>query len=535
VRREDDHLAGIGVKVWLGDIWNEKILSEASRGATVVIHCAGDPTFGNGPQYYRSNVQLTEHLITVIKGSCPDVERFVFVSTIGAMDRPASDPCAEPLTEDSPPAPTSDYGRSKLQAEDVVRRSGLPYTIIRPAMVVGAGMRVGSHFAVFVRHALERSPLSRVAWPGKLSVVHVEDLANALVTAATHPGASGRTYFCAGEAISIAACFDLSNPEVSRLPIYWAAVLIRPVMRLLPFSVKAILLPALTATDEPLRRLGWRPLHNAGSALLEVVSREKSRLDPEVDPGGQTVVTGAASGLGRALVERLAPVRKRLLVVDRDRDGLLAVASQFPNCRHVVADLAVESELDALIAGKEWNDCFVSELYACAGIGSRGRMQDIPLRSHKRMLDVNVFARLCLAHKAISGMERRQFGRVVLISSSSAFQPLPYMATYAATNSALLSLGEAWSREIAGKGVHMMTVCPGGMRTNFQQAGGVRTIEGEKLMSPSDVAEAIFLGLRGRRTTLIVSFRSFAMSLLARILPRRMSLALWDRLMGKMR
>ena len=132
-------------------------------------------------------------------------------------------------------------------------------------------------------------------------------------------------------------------------------------------------------------------------------------------------------------------------------------------------------------------------------------------------------------------MQNRHFGRVVLISSSSAFQALPLMATYAASNSALLSIGEAWGFETAEEGVHVMTVCPGGMQTNFQKSGGVKEVEGEKLMRPELVAEKIIFGLREDRLTLIISFRSFAMSLLARIMPRQWSIKLWGRLMEKMR
>lgn len=93
------------------------------------------------------------------------------------------------------------------------------------------------------------------------------------------------------------------------------------------------------------------------------------------------------------------------------------------------------------MATPEWNEREITELFACAGIGIKGRMQDISLEGHIRMFQVNVLARIALVSRVMPAMQRRHFGRVVLISSSSAFQPLPYMATYAATNSALLSLG----------------------------------------------------------------------------------------------
>lgn len=535
IRREDDELARLGVRMWVGDLWDAPTLKAALSGVDIVIHCAGDPSFGNGPQYHRANVELTRHLIDAVRTTCPGLQRFVFVSTIGAMDRPPGDSGARPLTEDSPAAPTSDYGRSKLQAEQLVRESGVPFSIVRPTMVVGADMRMDSHFAVFARHALRGSLMSRLAWPGRFSVIHVDDLAAALWLTATHPEAQGKTFFCAGEPMSVAECFAQSAPQARRLPLAWATTLAAPLVRWLPFPLRAMLTPALTASDQRLRQLGWIPRHSAQSALAEVIQREAARVSPELDPGGQTVITGAASGLGHALVERLAPLRKNVLLIDKDSTGLQRLLDRYPHCRAVTADLTDDAQLQQLTAQGAWVDQPITELYACAGIGLRGRMQDLPFEAHQKMFKLNTLARLHLGQAAIRTMRRRQFGRVVFISSSSAFQPLPFMATYAATNSALLSLGEAWAYETRDQGIQMMTVCPGGMQTNFQKSGGVKEVEGEKLMPPSEVAEQILQGLRAQRTTLIVSTRSLAMSLLARILPRALSVRLWGTLMEKMR
>jgi short-subunit dehydrogenase len=122
-----------------------------------------------------------------------------------------------------------------------------------------------------------------------------------------------------------------------------------------------------------------------------------------------------------------------------------------------------------------------------------------------------------------------------MISSSSAFQPLPYMASYASSNSALLSLTEAWAQEISGSGVQMMCVCPGGMKTNFQKSAGVKELENEKLMSPEDVASQIFQAINKEKMSVFVSPRTYAMSYMARLLPRKWSVMLWAKLMEKMR
>lgn len=535
VRRDSPHLRDLGATITHGDLWDVRALEQALADTDIVIHCAGNPRFGNGDQYQRDNVELTVHLMQAVRRACPKLHRFVFVSTIGAIDRQSADRCSHPLDEHATPAPSSDYGRSKLAAEDLVRSSGLPHVIVRPTMVVGADMRHDSHFAVFARAALQRSALSKMAWPGKFSIIDVDDLARAIELLSMHPDATGKTYFCAGQSLSISDCFKLAQPTGWRMPLAWMSTLLRPLSRWTPFSIKALFQPALTASDGQLRSLGWAPQRDAREALMPVIRRETMRLDPRQPPDGVTVITGAASGLGRALVDVLAPTRHHMLLIDRDAHGLGVLQARYPHCQVATVNLADEDSIKQLLCGEAWRARYVSELFACAGVGLKGHVQALPYEAHRNMFAVNVLARIQLAQQAAMDMQRQGWGRIVLISSSSAFQPLPTMATYAATNSALLSLGEAWSHELQAQGVHLMTVCPGGMQTNFQRNNGVRELENEKLMPPEEVAQLILEGLSKQRMTLVVSFRSFAMSMLARVLPRSVSVALWARLMEKMR
>jgi short-subunit dehydrogenase len=536
VRRADHELDGLGVEVHVGELHDVERVGALMVGADIVVHCAGEARFGNGLQYQAANVELTRSLVEAAKAKRNNLlKRFVFISTIGAIDRSAGDNCHDPIREDSAPSPTSDYGRSKLAAEKVVMDSGLPFTIIRPTMVVGRGMRSESHFAFFAGQALMNTLFSRFAWPGRFSVIHVDDLVLGIQTAATHPDAACKVYNCAGGSISLAEFFYLCRPGAFRIGLQWAQQIFMMFAFMVPFKLKALLLPALQASDRPLRELGWKPAMEPSEALQEVIDRERARLDPYASPAGQTIITGAASGLGKSLVEILAPKRARLLLVDRDQAGLDALKQTYPHCTILVADLASHEQTLSIISGPEWSRFPVSELFACAGIGYKGSIQSLPNDTHQRTFAVNVLARITLGQAAIAQMARTHFGRVVMISSSSAFQPLPYMATYAASNSALLSLSEAWALEVAGQGVHIMIVCPGGMQTNFQKSAGVREIEGEGLMTPDEAAVLIINGLRKRRMTLMVSFRSLAMAFLARLLPRKMSAVLWGRLMEKMR
>lgn len=534
VRRPDAALTQLGVEVISGDLCAPAAWQDRLPGVDYVIHCAANAAFAGRGAYEQPNVEGTRALLDATRQPAVRLRRFVFVSTIGAIDRATGDRCAAPLDEHSAPHPTSEYGRSKAKAERIICDSGVAYCIVRPTMVVGGDMRPASHFAVFVRAAMTNGLLARLRWPGSFSVVHVDDLCAALELCATHADANGKTYFCAGTPVALGKCFTLARPA-ARIPMNWAARLAGAAPALVPFKLKALLLPALTASDAALRSLGWQPRLSGTEALREVIARERARCEPQIDPGGQAVITGAASGLGRALVEQLAPRRANLLLVDRDLEGLERVKAQHPHCRVRAVDLADDGAVGELVRSAEWQALPVRELFACAGMGIRGAVLDADPEMHARLFKVNVLARLALAHAALPAMLRDHFGRVVFISSSSAFQPLPYMASYAASNAALLMLGEAWGAELAGTGVHILQVCPGGMKTNFQTAAGVKILPGERLMAPEAVAIEIMAALAREQHTVIISARALAMSWLARLLPRAMSVALWRRLMTRLR
>ncbi len=535
VRRPDPWLTRLGVKVHVGDLNDCGTWASVLDGVSYVIHCAGDPTFGNGPQYFAANVDLTKNLLAALQENANSLLRLVFISTIGVVDRRRTDSCARPIDESSRLVPSSDYGRSKLEAEELVRASGFSFSVVRPAMVIGNDMRHNSHFAVFARHAINGSLFGRIRWPGRLSVVDVDDLAEAIILCATHPQADGETFLCGGEPVSIGEFFEFCRPNVLRVPLKWASGLARMFGVVIPFAIKILVLPALVANDSALRRLGWKPRPEWREAMAELVARERARLDPQADPGGQTVVTGAASGLGLALIELLADKRKQLLLIDKDADGLEDIRKRYQNCRVLEADLTDEAGLSAIAGSAQWQQYTITELFACAGVGIRGNVSDLPLSRQLDVFKVNLLARLGLAYEAIQGMMRHHLGRVVFISSSSAFQALPCMSVYSASNAGILFLGEGWAAEVEDRGVHILTVCPGGMQTAFQQTAGVKELAGEKLMAPHTVAKSILQALSSNKFSLIVSFRAVAMSLLARVLPRSVSVRLWKNLMTKMR
>jgi len=535
VRRDDEYLKKMGVKICIADLWDREKLSNSLVGINYVIHCAGDAVFGNGKQYNITNYELTKHILNEIVLSDVKINKFIYISTIGAIDRCKGDNCSESLNELSIPSPTSDYGVSKLNSEILIRESGLNYVIIRPSMVVGSDMRKNSHFAVFIRYALRKSIVSKFDWPGAFSVVHVDDLASAIILATFHPRVNYETLFCSGEEIVLGELFKKINPKGLMIKVSLLVKLLKPIVSYLPFKVKAMLLPALVANDEKLRILGWQPKYIGDDIFSDLIRREVARINPKSDISGQIVITGAASGLGLALLKKLYPYRQNILLIDKDEASLSQIVKSFPKCRSLIFNLEEYKDFEKIYNQNEWIKYPINELYACAGIGYRGKTSDIDLKKNLDIFRVNLLARLSMAHEIIKQMRLNQFGRIVFISSSSAFQPLPYMAAYAASNSALLSLGESWAYENCDEGIQFKIICPGGMQTNFQDRSGVKKNKGENLMSPDQVAEIIFDNLSSSDVSILISFRSKAMHIVARILPRAFLTNIWGNLMAKLR
>ena len=520
-----------GVIVVNGDLIEPNLWKDQIKSVDIVIHCAGNPKFGNGPNYFKDNVTCTQNLLKVSSETIKNLQRFVFISSIAAVDRVFGDNCNSPLREESIEAPTTDYGRSKKIAENLVKNSGLPFVIIRPAQVVGITMRQTSHFAVFAKWVLRNNLMSWFSWPGIFSVVDVEDLASAIHICTENEKARNNLYLCGGHHISLNEFFNKIRKS-SRLNVSF----LKPIIKFAPFPIKSLFFPCLKIDDSALRSLGWAPQKSILQSVEQLIDREKARNNVEhCFNFGQTVITGAGSGLGKAFVEYLAPIRKNILLVDRNKAALEELSAKFENCQLLVCDLGNDEEVEKLLNSQKWNAKSVVELFACAGYGRRGPVFEDTSHLQLGMVKVNMLSRMRLTQKALPQMINHQFGRVVLISSSSAFQPLPGMTSYSASNAGLLFFGEGLSYEVKSFGVKVHTVCPGGMKTGFQKSAGVKELQNEKLMLPQEVVRKVILMLNGQNPVIMVSFRSRVMSYIARLLPRKINLTLWGWLMDKVR
>jgi len=181
------------VRLVRGDCREKPTLGPAVEGADYIFHLAGVIDALEWEEYYQANVVGTRNLLEACAERNPGLRKFIHVSSISAAGPSEK---GRILTEDDPNRPVSDYGRSKLAAEEAVREfeQRLPYVIIRPPNVIGPRQKELREAIRLVKKRIK--PVVGTGEP-QTSLCFVRDVVEALILAAEHPEADGRTYFLA--------------------------------------------------------------------------------------------------------------------------------------------------------------------------------------------------------------------------------------------------------------------------------------------------------------------------------------------------
>jgi len=225
-------------------------------------------------------------------------------------------------------------------------------------------------------------------------------------------------------------------------------------------------------------------------------------------PYGCALITGATSGIGRALAEAM-PVSTVLLLTGRDSARLASLSDSLTSdgrrVETIAADLATAAGRAAVIARAE--ELGIDFLINNAGLGRFGPVAANPPETELEMVAVNVTAPVELTRALLPGMlsRARQANRragVMIVSSVVAFQAVPYMTTYAATKVFDLFYAEGLSAELDGEPIDVLAVCPGGTRTEFFDRAAMPSRPLPYMLSAESVARQA-LAAMGRRTVLI--------------------------------
>lgn len=261
-------------------------------------------------------------------------------------------------------------------------------------------------------------------------------------------------------------------------------------------------------------------------------------MGPYQFAGGTAVVTGAASGIGEALVAQLAARGSSLVLVDRDADRLGAVADRTraacPSLRVTthVADLSDEEQTDALAATLAAGHPETTLLVNNAGVALGGRFDQVTLEEFDWVMAVNFRAVVRLTHALLPALKSHPGAHLVNVSSAFGIVAPAGQAAYSASKFAVRGFSEAVRHELAGNQVGVTVVHPGGIRTriaeNARTGSGVSVQEYEAgreqfatllRIPPGKAAAMIVAAIGRRRPRLLIGASARIPDVLVRLMP----------------
>jgi len=190
------------------------------------------------------------------------------------------------------------------------------------------------------------------------------------------------------------------------------------------------------------------------------------------------LVTGASSGIGKALARELAGQGAHLILVARNAARLEQEAEDLRVRFGVKADVfpadleRSEARLE-LFAWTQKSGLTVDVLINNAGLAHYGPFEAASFEATRSMLDLNIQALTHLTRLYLPGMLEKKSGGILNVASTAGFQPIPCLSVYAASKAFVLNFSEALWAECKGRGVRVFCLCPGNTITRFHQTAGI--------------------------------------------------------------
>lgn len=238
-----------------------------------------------------------------------------------------------------------------------------------------------------------------------------------------------------------------------------------------------------------------------------------------------TLITGASGGIGEEFARRLARDEHNLVLVARSADRLNALADELARAHGIQAhavplDLTDERAPRILFDETTRRGLDINLLINNAGFGSLGEFTKFDPARDEEMIRLNITALVTLTHLYIRPMRARGSGAIINVASTAAFQPVPFMATYAATKAFVLSFSEALAEENRTTGVRVMALCPGATDTNFFAAARGTRPPMRAVQTSAQVVETAMRAIERGEASVISGWINVLVAQSSRILPR---------------
>ena len=247
------------------------------------------------------------------------------------------------------------------------------------------------------------------------------------------------------------------------------------------------------------------------------------------------VITGASAGIGREFV--YAVDRRMQLdeiwVIARREERLLELREKCRNpIRPISLDLSDTENVRQIQARLEQERPEIALLINAAGCGVFGPFEEKDLDLLLMSARLNALTLTAVCHVCLPYMKAGS--AIVNMGSNSAWQPVPYQAVYGASKSYVLNLSRAIGRELKPRGIHVMCVCPGWIKTEFQQNARhddyIRYVD--RWYGPDEVAEQAMQDLEKKKAVSILGHPVRRQVRLVKFLPVKLVMDIWCRQQG---
>jgi NAD(P)-dependent dehydrogenase (short-subunit alcohol dehydrogenase family) len=240
------------------------------------------------------------------------------------------------------------------------------------------------------------------------------------------------------------------------------------------------------------------------------------------------VVTGAASGIGRALALRLSAEGAALALADRDESGLRATADMVGTAARVtthVVDVGDRARVEAFARETVQAHGRVDVLINNAAVNTYRTVRDSTLEDFEWVLSANLWGTIHTVQAFLPLLEQRPAAHIVNVSSIAGLLPFPMNGPYNVSKAGVAALSETLMVELAGTGIAVTCVHPGGVKTNISRNARYTTAADHALFdrltltSPEHAANAIVAGLKRGRKRVFVGLDARLLHWLRRCLP----------------
>ena len=247
------------------------------------------------------------------------------------------------------------------------------------------------------------------------------------------------------------------------------------------------------------------------------------------------LITGATSGIGYEFSKIFMENNYDVILVGRNLEKLREL-EDFSKKKYVRAyiykfDLSLSENIDLLYKKIKIEVGKVDILINNAGIGFNGEFNEIDWQKQLDIINVNIISLTKLTKLILKDMINEKEGKILNVASTGAYQPGPLISVYYASKAYVLSFSQALREEVKGKGINVVTLCPGATKTNFSKRAGKGDLD--VAMSAKEVAECGYKALIKDKAICIPGFMNKILVFLSKVSPTTLNAKIVKKIQNK--